>query len=131
MKRLLLLTAIFMNSAYANAEAFLCVTEAVAGVKQGESIATEATVYSPNAKYILSEDRGKWTLKEFGSNSLSMPCRDSRYCGYHIEDPNKVPIHIFTRIPGKDFTYISGYLHNDENGNYNETVVRRGLCESI
>jgi len=67
MKRLLLLTAMFLNSINLNADAFLCITNAVAGVGQGDSIETDATVYTPDNKFIVSDAGGNWIFEGFGS----------------------------------------------------------------
>ena len=131
MKRLLLLTAMLLNSINANAEAFLCITEAVAGVKQGDSMVTTSTVYTPDNKFILSDAEGKWTLKPFGNARNTMPCSNSRYCGNHIGVPDAVPMNIFFREKQNKFRYVNQLFYDSEKGEYSEIFIHRGSCESI
>ena len=134
MKRLLLLTAIFLNSINSNAEAFLCITEAVAGVAQGDSIETNATVYTPDNKFIVSDAGGKWTFKPFGSDSSkTMQCSTPHYCGTHIGVPDAVPTNVFYRDSENKFNLVLRYHYDKDNekGEYSEVVIQRGSCESI
>mgnify|MGYP000167287392 CR=1 FL=1 len=79
MKRLLLLTTIFLNSINAYAEAFLCIEEAIAGVVQGEAIETKATIYKAEAKFILNRVEEKWVFKKFGSKKLQDKSKSMYY----------------------------------------------------
>tara|TARA_B110000879_G_C11051382_1_gene462976 strand:- start:340 stop:735 length:396 start_codon:yes stop_codon:yes gene_type:complete len=131
MKRLLLLTAIFLNSINSNAEAFLCITEAVAGVAQGDSVVTNATIYTPaDNKFIVSDAGGKWTFKPFGEPEKTLQCYDSRYCGNHIGNSTQVPMHVFFRTTDK-FHFVTNAIYDNEKGGYTEIFVHRGSCESI
>lgn len=131
MKRLLLLTAVFLNSINSSAEAFLCITEAVAGVAQGDSIKTNATVYEPGKTFIVSDTGGKWTFKPFGDPSKTMQCSNSRYCGFHIGELHAVPTNIFFRNEHNKFNFVSQLSYDNEKGEYSEVYIYRGSCESI
>jgi len=134
MKRLFLLTVIFLNSIDTNAEAFLCITEAVAGVAQGDSITTTATVYTPHNKFIVSDVGGEWTFKPFGvDSSKTMQCSTPHYCGTHIGVPDAVPTNVFYRDSENKFNLVLRLLYDKDNekGEYSEIIIHRGSCESI
>ena len=136
MKRLLLLTAILLTSIDTNAEAFLCITEAVAGVRQGDSITTTARVYTPDNKFIVSDAGGEWTFKPFGGDSSkTLQCTSSQHCGIHVGDPSVIPTDVFYRDDENKFSWVSRLFYNKDNEKgkyeYSEVFIYRGSCESI
>ena len=72
----------FSGSVYA--EQYLCIAEAGAGVSFNKKTNSfESKTYDVSSqKFILSNNSGKWVVKNFGSETVWLPCPTDSMCLY-------------------------------------------------
>jgi hypothetical protein len=134
MKKIFSGTVLFflLCSTSITAKTYFCASEAITGVKHGNSITTKATIYSPKDKFLLRNLNGKWSLKKMGGGMPDMPCENAYYCGWHLGNKNAIPHNLFTRESStQEFTFIYRMAHDDKNGQWTEAILQRGTCEAL
>lgn len=135
MKKIFSSTVLFLLtfcSSYINAESYLCISEAIVGIKNGKSIPTKVTNYSDTDKFILQKVNNKWSLKEIGDYARESiwPCATEYYCGTHIGGvKDAIPHNIFFRS-GNVYTRTSAFMDGDK-GLWTNIILQRGTCEAL
>lgn len=114
----------FICSGLANAESFLCVSEAGAGVSINSNGSITSETYNvSSAKYILSNSEGNWQLKKLGVDSINIMACEKQYmcrCQEYLCGG-------FVRTNTGFFTY---YLDQSTETQQTSTVVS-GRCSKI
>jgi len=112
----------------ANADTYLCISEAGAGVEHGGKSGIEANIFNvSNDKYILTNDGGNWVVKQLGKDfALFDYCHSQYFCESHIGYMGT-----FIREQNGIFTVITttGILSGDLT--ISQAVVSKGRCSKI
>ena len=117
-----LLLALVSSSAYA--ETYLCVAEAGAVVEDSQGSITAGVVNVSQRKYLLTNEGGKWVVKELG---MDAPFFDECPSPYFCERADGYAGTFFRSRSTGVFTIV--WL--TQNKGANEIVVAKGKCSKL
>lgn len=114
-------------SANINATTYLCIPEAGAAVENTGTKNFQSHVYDvSNYKLIMSDESGKWQLKQHGSNQ---PQFDNCSSEYYCEDTRGFS-GVFFRSDDGQFTYVFHGGFESPPGRH-KLISLKGLCSKI
>ena len=117
-------SSLFLYSSVVCADTYLCIAEAAAGVSHGGPSGIQASTYDASEKkFILTNESGKWLVKELGNDYALF---DNCVSKYHCERKDG---YAGAFLRGNDGYFSVTWFTGNETEQY--VMVAKGRCSKV